>query len=149
MHLEAAKHNARVRASSAFSLEEPKHQQQEKRLCHRSRGNHSVPVEPAVGSFNVCVREHSRTIAINAWRAAGRIFLFPEGKYQRMANFQRHRNIQQASILMTPSSVDSANSRHWLTTCFLQPLPCLFAPQASENCQLTDRSSLLLTKYGS
>ena len=37
---------------------------------------------------------------------------------------------------------DGANSKHWFTTSFLQPLPYLVTPQGPENCQLT--SSFLL-----
>ena len=29
------------------------------------------------------------------------------------------------------------NSKHWFTTSFLQPLPCLVTPTGPENCQLT------------
>ena len=38
----------------------------------------------------------------------------------------------------------AANSKHWFTTSFLQPLPYLVTSQVPENCQLTSSFSLVL-----
>ena len=35
-------------------------------------------------------------------------------------------------------TISNANSKHWFTTSFLQPLPYLVTPQGPENCQLTN-----------
>ena len=42
----------------------------------------------------------------------------------------------QSDTHLTPSR-RRPNSRHWLTTSFLQPLPYVVTPQGPENCQLT------------
>ena len=41
-------------------------------------------------------------------------------------------------------TLQDANSKHWFTKCFLQPLPYLVTPQDPENCQPTSSFLLVL-----
>ena len=63
------------------------------------------------------------------------------------ASLRIYTDLEEPPVALAPKpyfTQASANSKHWFTTYFLQPLPYLVTPWGPENCQLTSSFLLVL-----